>query len=287
MASTDFQRLRQRHQEASETISRLEHLHGHIVIQQELVALVRDQLRDIEFQTATLRQIAEMQDHTSDRIDLLHQVDEFEHALKSLQVASRRAVLASKRNVERQAQLDRQSLFSSSDLKQRKKPQGNALQTSTNITESLQRTQLLMQQEIEKSAESARESTHTLQKALKEYGNLDALLNLSKQVIGSLEQGDWMDRMLLLFGLLFFSLVVAYIIKRRTWDVGMSMLGWFMGWNKSKAKAAKAAATQMTTVVHTLTTASPDATTSTAVDVTYAVRTAADGAVYSTLVAAP
>jgi protein transport protein SEC20 len=86
-----------------------------------------------------------------------------------------------------------------------------------------------------------------------EYQNFGSLLNLSKSIITKLEASDWLDRILLLFGLFIFLSVVIYIIKKRTWDVGISWATWFMG--KGGKKAANGAAKAATTAIiqHTAT----------------------------------
>lgn len=78
------------------------------------------------------------------------------------------------------------------------------------------------------------ESSKTLSSTYSEYQNMNGLLNISKRVITQLEASDWFDRLLLLFGLLLFSFVVLYIIKKRTYDVGISWLSWLTQTKKNK-----------------------------------------------------
>lgn len=59
-------------------------------------------------------------------------------------------------------------------------------------------------------------------------------MDISKRVITQLEASDWFDRLLLLFGLSLFCLVVLYIIKKRTYDVGISWISWITQTKKSK-----------------------------------------------------
>jgi protein transport protein SEC20 len=79
-----------------------------------------------------------------------------------------------------------------------------------------------------------------------EYQNFGSLLTLSKSIITKLEASDWLDRIFLLLGLLFFVSVVIYIIKKRTWDVGISWATWLMG---KGGKTAAKVATQATTAL--------------------------------------
>lgn len=56
---------------------------------------------------------------------------------------------------------------------------------------------------------------------------LDGLLVTSKHLITALEKSDWMDRMLVLAGLAFFILVVAFILKQRIVDRGLRIAFWW------------------------------------------------------------
>ena len=56
---------------------------------------------------------------------------------------------------------------------------------------------------------------------------LDGLLVTSKHLITALEKSDWMDRMLVLAGLAFFVLVVAFILKQRIVDRGLRIAFWW------------------------------------------------------------
>lgn len=87
------------------------------------------------------------------------------------------------------------------------------------------------------------DSSRTMSSTYSEYQNFGSLLNLSKAIITKLETSDWLDRILVLLGLLFFLSVVIYIIKKRTWDVGISWATWLMG------KGGKMAASQAATAV--------------------------------------
>lgn len=97
------------------------------------------------------------------------------------------------------------------------------------------------------------ESSKTLSSTFNEYQNLGSLVHISKRVITQLEASDWFDRLLLVLGLLLFCGVVFYIIKKRTWDVGISWVSWLSQTKKTK------------TVVHVTTTLISTPTTTTEV----------------------
>jgi protein transport protein SEC20 len=68
------------------------------------------------------------------------------------------------------------------------------------------------------------ESSRLLRLAHGEYRGLDTVLRTSRQMLTRLERGDWTDRLLILFGLFVFLLVVLYVVKRRFWLPGLSWL---------------------------------------------------------------
>jgi protein transport protein SEC20 len=52
-------------------------------------------------------------------------------------------------------------------------------------------------------------------------------MGTSKQLITALEKSDWMDRLLILFGLLVFFMVVLFILKQRILDRGLRVALWW------------------------------------------------------------
>ncbi|KAF9994318.1 hypothetical protein BGZ79_000941 [Entomortierella chlamydospora] len=154
----------------------------------------------------------------------------------------RQAILTSKQTVEREARTERELLFSGSksaiELSQiRRRGTGDPnsseylLNTSKEQNESLSRTLKLMQQEVERTAHSAKvldESSKTLKATVNEYQTYDEVLKRGKNLITKLNQADLMDRLLIGFGLLVFSLVVAYIMKKRIADRGVSLVGYLL-----------------------------------------------------------
>lgn len=58
-----------------------------------------------------------------------------------------------------------------------------------------------------------------------QYSTFSTLLTTSKALITSLERADFLDRLILLFALLFFGLCCAWIFKRRVVDKGLRVAG--------------------------------------------------------------
>jgi len=52
-------------------------------------------------------------------------------------------------------------------------------------------------------------------------------MGTSKQLITALEKSDWLDRVLIIFALFFFFLVVLFILKQRIVDRGLRIAFWW------------------------------------------------------------
>ncbi|KAI7901805.1 Sec20-domain-containing protein [Cokeromyces recurvatus] len=254
---TKFRSLSRFTAECQRQIERLQHVDS-ILVQKELAELVKSTIRDLEQETEYIKQIAEEEDTEASKMNILNRLGEYENQLKQLQITSRQAILSSRKRVNDQEKRNREELFGIGnrangktfteqyELKQRgiRKSQHDdaLLRASSDVTEALKRTSALMQQELEKSSISAgmlAESSKTLSSTYNEYQNLGSLVHISKRVITQLENSDWFDRLLLLFGLIFFCSVVFYIIKKRTWDVGISWISWLTQRKKNRKIATK------------------------------------------------
>ncbi|KAI8092827.1 Sec20-domain-containing protein [Halteromyces radiatus] len=207
-----------------------------LTVQEEVASLLKSDIRQLEQNIQQVKLLADEQDRQSSKNDILNRLGEYEIQHRQLQITARQAILKSKQRIQKKEQETREALFGRKkddfneeyELRNRGKDD-SLLRATTNVTEALQRTSTLMQQELEKSSYSASilaDSSRTLSATFTEYENLDSLLTISKRMITHLETSDWFDRLLLLFGVAVFCLVVLYIIKKRTYDVGKSWFSW-------------------------------------------------------------
>ncbi|KAF9101913.1 hypothetical protein BGX27_011280 [Mortierella sp. AM989] len=233
--------LRKEYHSLDSLITRLKNLSGGTLsVQQELARNAREESKAIEAKIEELRLLSDDQDRESDRTLILAMLEKIETQFRHQQQSLRQAILTSKQTVEREARTERELLFSESksaiELSQiRRRGAGDSnsseylLNTSKEHNESLSRTLKLMQQEVERTAHSAKvidESSKTLKTTVNEYQTYDEVLKRGKNLITKLNQADFMDRLLIGFGLLVFSLVVAYILKKRIADRGVSLIGY-------------------------------------------------------------
>ena len=73
----------------------------------------------------------------------------------------------------------------------------------------------------------AESSTANLKSTSTTHDVLDSLMTTSKHLITALEKSDWLDRMLIFAGLIFFVLVVLFILKQRLVDRGLRIALWW------------------------------------------------------------
>ncbi|KAG0274119.1 hypothetical protein BGZ95_010075 [Linnemannia exigua] len=233
--------LRKQYHGLDSLISRLKTLTGSpLSVQQELARSAREESKAIESKIEDLRLLADEQDRELDRILVVAMLEKIETQFKQQQQALRQAILSSKQTIDREAKSERELLLKGSksaielsEIRRRGAGQGNdaeyMLNTSKEHNESLSRTLKLMQQEVERTAHSAKvidESSKTLKATVGEYHAYDEVLKRGKTLITKLNQADWTDRLLIGFGLLVFSLVVMYILKKRIADRGISLIGY-------------------------------------------------------------
>ncbi|KAF9544101.1 hypothetical protein EC957_012396 [Mortierella hygrophila] len=233
--------LRKQYHGLEGLISRLNNLTGSpLSVQQELARSAREESKAIESKIEDLRLLADEQDRESDRALVVAMLEKIETQFKQQQQAVRQAILSSKQTIDRETKSERELLLKGSksaielsEIRRRGAGQGNdseyMLNTSKEHNESLSRTLKLMREEVERTAHSAKvidESSKTLKVTVGEYHAYDEVLKRGKGLITKLNQADWMDRLLIGFGLLVFSLVVMYILKKRIADRGVSLVGY-------------------------------------------------------------
>ncbi|CDS12884.1 hypothetical protein LRAMOSA05068 [Lichtheimia ramosa] len=273
-AESKFRSLSKRAAECQRQIGRLSTVDS-VRSREETAAQIRSDLRQLEQDIKFIHQLIEQEDEESSRKVLLNKLKEYEQQFSQLQSSSRNALWASKRRLEEQEQQMRFELFGKKDhhdfeqyelkLRRNQGQDESLLRAHTDVTEALRRTSTLMQQELEKSSYSTSmlvDSSRTLHSTYAEYQSFGSLLTISKRLVGQLETADWLDRLSLLFGLSVFMLVVAYIIKKRTYDVGISWASWVMGKASVPKKAASFAGETLATATSSVLATTASSTTS-------------------------
>jgi len=228
--------LQRRQKDLSEfQIPQLRDCKGPLALQQNLVAQLREDIETFSRQVEELDAFVDDQKGAQARRELQHTVDGFTATLASLRKDSRSALLASKRAIDSQAKSRREELLGSTVLKEKQnineKVTDDALiQANGDVTQALQRTISLMQGELERSVLSSQmldSSSSSLRSTSSMHDTLNNVMGTSKQLITALEKSDWLDRLLIMSGLVFFLLVVLFILKQRIVDRGLRVAFWW------------------------------------------------------------
>ena len=104
------------------------------------------------------------------------------------------------------------------------------MKANSDVTDALRRTVSLMQGELERSVLTTQmldSSTAMLRSTSLQHDVLDSVMSTSKQLITALEKSDWLDRILIISGFIFFLLVVLFILKQRIIDRGLTIAFWW------------------------------------------------------------
>jgi protein transport protein SEC20 len=104
------------------------------------------------------------------------------------------------------------------------------MKANNDVTEALQRTLNLMQGELERSVlatQMLESSTATLRATSSTHDVLSNAMDTSKQLITALQKADWIDRLIIFFGLGVFFLVTIFILKQRIFDRSMRLAFWW------------------------------------------------------------
>ncbi|KAL7277341.1 hypothetical protein ACG7TL_009199 [Trametes sanguinea] len=216
-------------------IPRLRQCTGPLSLQQQYAAELRDDLDAVARQVETLDVAVDDQRTERARRELRQVVEEFKSTLIRLRKDMRAAALSSKRAIDAQQLSRKEELLRSSAVREKQslneKVTEDALMKANNdVTEALQRTLGLMQGELERSVLSTQlleSSTAALKSTSTTHDVLSSLMSTSKHLITALEKADWLDRALVLAGLLFFILVVLFILKQRIVDRGLRIALWW------------------------------------------------------------
>lgn len=253
-------------------IPRLKACTGPLSTQQAWASEVREDIEGLAKQIEELDVLVD--DHRTERAkrELRRRVEVFRDSLVNLRKDSRAALLASKHAIDLQSRSQREELLRSPAIREKsssssgeKVTEDALMKANHDVTDALQRTLGLMQKELERSVLSTQlleSSTATLQSASTMHDTLDLIIGTSKELITTLEKTDWLDRILIISGLVFFGLVVVFILKQRIIDRGLRIAFFWTRLLPSSSSSTRAVVQKAAEVV---TTASATTTTVSAV----------------------
>jgi len=215
-------------------LGRLRGCRESIAVQQRFANEMKEDLDFFERQTETLGIACEDLERKSERDVVAQIAEEFKAFAMRIRKDMRAAILESKKAIDQQARSRRDELLKSTnspkDKLDEKSTDDKLMQASNNVTDALRRTIGAMQGELERSVLSHQlleKSTASLRSTSTQHDTLTTVMDTSKHIITALEKADWLDRLLILAGLMFFILVVLFILKQRILDRGLRVALWW------------------------------------------------------------
>ncbi|KDR85819.1 hypothetical protein GALMADRAFT_234910 [Galerina marginata CBS 339.88] len=217
-------------------IPKLQQCIGPLSLQQTMAEEVREDTVALTRQIESLDIMVDDQQGEKNRRELREIVVEFRKQLDSLRRDTRGALLASKRAIDLRSKSNKEELLTFSSVLSEKQSSSEKttedalMQANSDVTDALRRTIALMQTELERSVLSTQmldESTATLRSTSSQHDTLSSVMYTSKQLVTALEKSDWLDRILILSGFVFFILVILFILKQRIVDRGIRIAFWW------------------------------------------------------------
>eukprot|EP00198_Chlamydomonas_reinhardtii_P012439 XP_001701776.1 Qb-SNARE protein, Sec20-family [Chlamydomonas reinhardtii] len=203
---------------------------------QELLSSVRGQIRDFEL-------LAEEQDtdeHT-DAVEACVELHQAEYTRLAAGIAAAKG--QAKRQQQQTAEQQRRELFAGASLpvlQREYKSVAEAVQATSEVTESLQRARALLTQQIDQTGATMAvldSSNNTLGQAKDEFVGQKQLNKKGAKLLGTIQKQEKHDRRLLWLGLLLFLLTAGYIGYKRAPAVVRAPVDMALG---SAAGAARA-----------------------------------------------
>ncbi|KAF8316838.1 Sec20-domain-containing protein [Clavulina sp. PMI_390] len=237
-------------------VPRLRDHAGSVALQQQYAAEVREDLESCRRELQILETFVDDIRNAERRKEMNDELDILIPKVEDLKKAFRAALLESKRKIDSQTSSYREEMLRSGSGMQASSSRTRGsnsyvvvlvplttishyvffredavMHASEAVTDALRQTTQLMQQELERSILSTQlleESTKTMQSTSDLYTTFGTLLTTSKTLIASLQQADWLDRMIIFSSLAIFLLAVAYIVKKRVIDRGLWLAFWWV-----------------------------------------------------------
>lgn len=194
-----------------------------------ITSQIKIELNQLDNKLDELEILADECEEDSIRSHALKIVQEHRNDASRLRSSLRTISLEVKRTMSNAAiQSSRAELLSGAKPKNRSSdPEEALMSASSDVTQSLRNTLELMKQELDRSVMSTHmleQQTATLKLTSDEYFTFGELMKTSRALITSLQRADLFDRIILSAALLFFVLVCIYILKKRIFDRGISLI---------------------------------------------------------------
>ncbi|XP_002731936.1 vesicle transport protein SEC20-like [Saccoglossus kowalevskii] len=178
---------------------------------------IKEKIQALRNRIDDLERFAKEQDKETDKVNLLRDVDNHRKQLHSTQTALRKANLACKLQIDRNAKEDLLKGGTDPDIRKRKNKEHMA-KTATNITENLMSISRLMASSVKQSEETMHtlvNSSKTIQETHEEFKGMGGVIQTSRKLLTKYNRREITDKLLIIIALALFFATVFYILKKR------------------------------------------------------------------------
>ncbi|TIB67878.1 Sec20-domain-containing protein [Wallemia mellicola] len=188
------------------------------------VKVHNDSVANIRNKFNTIQQSVDEVIYDTDDTPLEVESKKLQERLQLLRIKFRSAALSSKRKID---SADNTELFERA-RKPNNEADNSSIDASTDqVTDALIKTTQMMKANLDQSIvnhQTWQESSDLITTTLDQYFNFTDLLNNSKVLLKQLERGNMLDKLAIFASILFFSFCVLFVLKRRVYDKGATVL---------------------------------------------------------------
>eukprot|EP01134_Creolimax_fragrantissima_P005670 CFRG5670T1 len=180
-------------------------------------SLGRQALNAVVAKIQTVILVGNEQDQDRFRTIMLARADRSQRHVTSMNRSLRLAAMEAKSRIDKRHMADRDDLLSGA-INPNTSGSKSLVGTSKQASESMRDASKVMAELIHESLATKRklaESSDVVRNTKDEMKVLDSALNSSRHVITKLQRREFVNNLLIMFGLSFFALTVVYILKKR------------------------------------------------------------------------
>ncbi|KNC77622.1 hypothetical protein SARC_09920 [Sphaeroforma arctica JP610] len=179
-------------------------------------SMARQGLNTVLAKLQDVKHVANNQDQERHRAIMLARAGRTQRHVTSMNRSLREVAMEAKKRIDQRQKADRERLLNGSIMQ---KSSGKSLiGTSMQASASMRDASKVMAELIQESLAAKRklaESSNVITKTKEEMKMLDGELDNSRHVITKLQRREFINNALIILGLSFFALTVAYILKKR------------------------------------------------------------------------
>jgi len=152
---------------------------------------------------------------------IFEQLKVHEKEQQNLNDLFRKANIQSKSNLDKQRIKEKEALLKGGEESQHIKEMNSKaaiMKTASDVTLRMRRTRQLISEEVQRSnvtMDVLAGSSKTIYNVRQEYGSLNNFIRSAKGLLTQIERREITDKLLILFGLVVFFLVVIFIMRKR------------------------------------------------------------------------